>query len=325
MQDTGGDGYRHSASVKHSKPLKGRPHPLLIVLATLGGLWLLMGLSFFGVFFYSFHKIANLEPVVISEEAGNDGIGIIEINGMIIDAEPALKVIRSFRKREDVRAVIVRINSPGGAVGASQEIFLALKELDRIKPVVASMESVAASGGYYVAIGAREIVANPGTLTGSIGVIMKVANIGALLEKLGIKEQVLKSGDYKDTGSITRDMTDAERAIVEGVLKDVHNQFIKDVETQRGISHSMIKNIAQGQIFSGRQAKGLGLIDMLGNFDTAIERAKELSNIKGEPVLIYPPEDKLKFILNTLRKGVLWGIEGILRNTRGLRVEYNAS
>ena len=300
MHPEGGYNRRGEAS-------SGRPHPMLVVLATIGVLSLATVAAFFFLILW-----ASSGGVEVATIKGGPGIGIVEIEGVITDSEPALKVIRDFRQREDVKAVVVRINSPGGAVGASQEIYSALKALDKKKPVVASMESVAASGGYYVAIGARKIVANPGTITGSIGVIMKVPNIGPLLEKLGVKTQVLKSGAYKDLGSMTRDMTQAEREVVEGVLKDVHQKFMEDVSQARSIPLDRLASLAQGQIFSGREAKEVGLVDELGNFDTAIEMAQRLSHLKGEPRLIYPEKGRLKVLRELLEEEAATTIKNIL-------------
>ncbi len=303
------DGYK-----KRDEAVCRRPHPMLVALATIGVFSLA---ATFGLFILIMW--ASSGGVEVATIKGGPGIGIVEIEGVITEAEPALKVIRDFKEREDVKAVVVRINSPGGAVGASQEIYAALKALDKEKPVVASMESVAASGGYYVAIGARKIVANPGTITGSIGVIMKVPNIGPLLEKLGVRTQVLKSGAYKDLGSMTREMTQAEREVVEAVLKDVHQKFMEDVSEARSIPLEKVTALAQGQIFSGRKAKEAGLVDELGNFDTAIELAKRLSHLKGKPRLIYPEKGRLKVLRELLEEEAVTGIKNIFER---VAVEY---
>jgi len=288
---------------KTGQPVTGRPHPLLVALATIGALTLSVAIAFF--LLIAWISSGGVEVAPLSR---GPGIGVLEIEGVITDAEPALKVIRDFKRMSDIKAVVVRINSPGGAVGASQEIYQALKSLDEKKPVVASLESVAASGGYYCAIGARSIISNPGTITGSIGVIMKVPNIGPLLEKLGIKTQVLKSGTYKDLGSVTREMTESERQVVEAVLKDVHMQFMEDVSRARSIPMEEMKGLAQGQIFSGREAKAQHLVDELGNFDTAIEMARELAGIKGEPRLVYPEKSSLKLLRELLEEETAMGL-----------------
>ena len=291
---------------KTGQPGTSRPHPLLVALATIGALALSVAIAFF--LMIAWISSGGVEVAPLSK---GPGIGVLEIDGVITDAEPALKVIRDFKRMSDIKAVVVRINSPGGAVGASQEIYQALKILDEKKPVVASLESVAASGGYYCAIGARSIISNPGTITGSIGVIMKVPNIGPLLEKLGIKTQVLKSGTYKDLGSVTREMTESERQVVEAVLKDVHMQFIEDVSRARSIPMEEMKGLAQGQTFSGREAKAQHLVDELGNFDTAIEMARELADIKGEPRLVYPEKGSFKLLRELLEEETAMGLRRI--------------
>ena len=304
------DDYNKGASA----PRGVRPHPALVVLATIGGLVLILMAAFMIM-------IAWLSKggIKVSATTPGPGIGIIRIEGVITDPESTLKCVRDFKRRKDVKAVIVRINSPGGAVGAAQEIFQALTDLDKKKPVIASLESIAASGGYYAALGARKIVANPGTLTGSIGVIMEVPNIGPLLKRLGIETTVVKSGTFKDIGSPTRAMTGQEKALLEGVLKDVHNQFMEDVSRRRSISMKQVKELAQGQVFSGRKAKTLGLVDILGNFNTAIEEAKRLGRIKGEPRLIYPRKGRLELIRRLLEEQAKTSVRNIIR---GIFLEY---
>ncbi len=296
------DGYQ-----KGGPPQRGRPHPILVALATIGALALIMA----GLFFVLVMRLTS-GVIEVSQDSSAPGIGVVEVEGVIADSEPILKVIREYKRRDYIKAVIVRINSPGGAVGASQEIFEALCDLDKKKPVVASLETVAASGGYYVAIGARKIVANPGTITGSIGVIMKLPNIGPLLERLGIETQVLKSGAYKDMGSMTKAMTEEEKLLAESVLKDIHNQFMEDVSRRRSIPMKKMVDLAQGQIFSGKKAKALGLVDVLGNFDVAIREAQGIAGLKGEPRLIYPEKGRLKFLKEILEEGATSSLRNIL-------------
>jgi protease-4 len=158
------------------------------------------------------------------------------------------------------------------------------------------MGSVAASGGYYVSAAAREIVANPGTITGSIGVIMEFANFQELLDKIGLSSVVVKSGEYKDIGSPTREMSDRERQLLQELIDDVHSQFVTSVATGRELDPEAVKTIADGRIFSGRKAMELGLVDRMGNLEVAIRRAAELSGIEDEPSVVYPPSEKPKFI-----------------------------
>nr|WP_246325345.1 signal peptide peptidase SppA [Dissulfurirhabdus thermomarina] len=239
-----------------------------------------------------------------------DKVGVVPVTGVIDDPAPTLKALREFRLDASIKAVVVRIDSPGGAVGASQEIYEEIRRLDAVKPVVASMGSVAASGGYYAALGARKIIANPGTVTGSIGVILKIPNLGRLLQKLGIRTTVVKSGKLKDLGSVTRDLTPAERRVLQGVMSDIHRQFIEAVARSRGLEVTAVEPLADGRILSGRQARDAGLLDELGNFSLAVQRAAELARIEGEPTLVYPRKDRMTLLRELLEEE---GAEGLAR------------
>ena len=219
---------------------------------------------------------------------GGDRVAVIPIEGVITDARDVIEQLSRYRDLSSVKAVVLRINSPGGAVAPSQEIYQEILKFRREtgKPVVASLGSVAASGGYYIAAAADRIVANPGSITGSIGVILQIPNIGGLLQKVGIKTTVIKAGENKDLGSITRDLTDAERQILQGVMDDVHGQFIEAVATARRLDRAPVEPLADGRIFSGRQALGLGLVDELGDLPDAILRAGKLVGIAGRPKVI---------------------------------------
>ena len=225
-----------------------------------------------------------------------DKIGIVEIYGVISDSKQVIEQLHDFRDNDSIKALVLRVDSPGGGVGPSQEIYDEVLALDELKPVVVSMGSVAASGGYYVAAAAREIVANPGTITGSIGVIMEFANFQELLEKIGLSSVVVKSGAYKDIGSPTRDMSAAEREILQDLIDDVHNQFVSSVAEGRELDEQAVRSIADGRIFSGRRAMELGLVDSMGNLQAAIDRAAVLAGLDAEPKIIYPPGKKPRFI-----------------------------
>jgi len=274
-----------------------RPGVLLIVLATIGGLALLGFLFTFLITVLIFR--GGVESV--SEVSGNR-IGIVEIKGVITTPEKALDAMKQFRENENVKAVVLRIDSPGGAVGASQEIFQEARRLDMVKPVIASLGNTAASGGYYSAVGARYIVANPGTVTGSIGVIMKLPNVEKLLEKLGIKTTVIKSGRLKDLASITRELSPEERAVLKSVMDDIHGQFIRDVAQGRSLPEEKVKSLADGRIFSGQQALELKLVDELGNFSVALDKAAEIAKISGEWKVLYPKKDKITAIREILEE-----------------------
>ena len=224
-------------------------------------------------------------------------VGVVEIKGVIADPKPTLSQLKTFRKDKDVKAIVLRIDSPGGGVGPSQEIYAEVAKTTPLKKVVASMGAIAASGGYYVGAAADHIMANPGTITGSIGVIMEFADAQDLFEKIGVSAVVIKSGDYKDTGSPLRKMTPEERTLLEGFVDNVHEQFVTAVAEGREMSKEKVRAIADGRIFSGQQAQELGLLDSLGNMEDAIALAAELGGIKGEPSIVYG--EKRKFSLLT--------------------------
>lgn len=236
-----------------------------------------------------------------------DKVGVVEIKGLITDPRFTVDSIVKFRKDKGVKAIVLRIESPGGAVGPAQEIYQEVKKASKVKKVVASMGSVAASGGYYITSAADKIFANPGTVTGSIGVVAEFPNVEELLKKVGLKAVVIKSGDFKDIGSPLREMTPEEREIMKGVINGVHRQFIQAVAEGRDLPVEAVEQIADGRIFTGERAKELGLIDQLGNLQDAIASASELVGIKGEPHVIYSEKKRpsiLDFIFNAiLQKG----------------------
>ena len=215
-----------------------------------------------------------------------DKVAVIDITGVISRTQTTIDQIHQYRDDETIKAIVVRINSPGGSVAPVQEIYSELKKLE--KPIVASMGSTAASGGYYIAAIADEILANPGTLTGSIGVIMQFTKLKGLYEKIGLETQVVKSGKFKDTGSPVRDLTDEERELLQATLDDVHNQFIDAVSEgrQEHLTREEIVALADGRIFSGQQALEHKLVDQLGNLPDAIDRAGELGGIEGKPKVV---------------------------------------
>ncbi len=254
---------------------------------------------FFTVLTTIFLLKAGVESVT---QSSGDKIGVVEIFGVITTPEKVIDALKQFKKNDQVKAVVLRIDSPGGAVGASQEIYQEAKRLDRIKPVVASFGNTAASGGYYSAMGARYIVANPGTVTGSIGVIMKLPNVQKLLERLGIKTTVIKSGKLKDLASITRELSPEERAVLKSVMDDIHKQFIQAVASSRHLSMEKVTALADGRIFSGEQAKELGLLDELGNFSVALDKAAKLAGIEGQWEVLYPKKDKISALREILEE-----------------------
>jgi protease IV len=255
-------------------------------------------------------KGASLSRLV---ELGGERVGIVEVSGVISESDEILDNISRFRDDETIKAIILRINSPGGGVAASQEIFREISKTVKTKKVVASMGSVAASGGYYIAAAADKIVASPGTITGSIGVIMGYTTFEELLKKIGLAPVVVKSGKYKDIGSPVRDMTPEERGILQEFTDQIHRQFIQAIIDGRKIERSVLESVADGRILSGERAKDLGLVDELGNFEDAVGIAGQLAGIKGKLIKVYPPEKRFSFIQHLTEKS-LSSIRNLLMN-----------
>jgi len=245
-------------------------------------------------------------------------VALVRVTGVILDSTEVIDELKEYSDNSSIKAVILRIDSPGGAVAPSQEIYEEIIKIKKKKKVVVSMGTVAASGGYYISAPADKIVANAGTLTGSIGVIMELPNISGLMQKIGVETQVIKSGEHKDIASMFRALKPEEREILQNVLDDVHNQFITAVSEGRNIKFEEIKKLADGRIFTGRMAKELGLVDELGNLQDAIMLAGRLSGIKGEPEVV---EKKEKFSLMEALKGEFQG--KLMDNVfQGIRLKY---
>lgn len=220
-------------------------------------------------------------------------IALIHLTGTIADGEDSgtllnpqtgvggvLSALREVRESSNFKVVVLRINSPGGTVGTSQEIYDEVKRVKASgKKVIVSMGDIAASGGYYVAVGADKIVAHPGTLTGSIGVIFSTVNLEEVMKKIGVRSEVIKSGPYKDIGSATRAMTPEERKLLQSLIDDSYDQFVTAVAEGRNMSKEKVKTFANGSIFTGRQAKELGLVDQLGGLYESVELAKEMAKL----------------------------------------------
>ena len=255
-----------------------RKHPVLLGLIIIG---VILGVFLLSILFLT--RFGEKKAFALG-----DKIAVVDIKGMITSSRDIVEQIDTFKEDNDVKAIILRINSPGGGVGPSQEIYREVLRAKEKKKIIASIESVGASGGYYVACASDLIVANPGTITGSIGVVMEFSNVEDLLKKIGLRSYVIKSGKHKDIGSPVREMTPEEKAILQGVIDSVHSQFIRAVAEGRNMEEGKVKQIADGRIFSGEQAKELGLVDRLGGLQDAIEIAAEMVGIKGKPAVIYP-------------------------------------
>jgi protease-4 len=264
---------------------------LVIVLAVVGGAFVL--------FFFS------LIALVVAAGSGrgmrelgargSNRIGVLEIKGAIRGSEGQvddwLQDLKDFRDEDGIKAVVVRVNSPGGAVAPSQEIHDALVRTAKTKPVVVSMGNVAASGGYYVALGGSKIYAEPGTLTGSIGVIAQLPEVDGLMDWAHLKMHTVRSGKLKDLGSPFRPMTEEDQKFFQGLIDDVYGEFLATVAKDRKLPIEEVRPIADGRVLTGKQAKALKLIDELGGMEDAVEGAMELAHLKGKPTLVYPPED----------------------------------
>ena len=254
------------------------------------------------LFLVALMGISAILALLQKEVPLRERVALIRIEGPIFDSKRITEEIKGYVKDKSIKAIILRIDSPGGGVAMSQEIYEAVKEAVAQKPVVVSMGSVAASGGYYIASRASRIIANPGTITGSIGVIMKVPNIKGLMDKLGIETEVIKSGRHKDMASVFRGIGKEERIILQEVMDDVHEQFIEAVSEGRGMPIEDVRKIADGRIFSGRQAIEAGLVDELGGLDHAIRVAAEMAGIEGDPEVITTKERH--FIFDLLRGNI---------------------
>ena len=240
-------------------------------------------LSIIGSFLYKIIKNKNIV-----------NIGIVDIEGTKLESREIVETLNDFNENNDINGIIVRINSPGGAVAPSQEIFEAVNKisLEDKKPIVASISSTGASGGYYIAIGADKIMANSGSIVGSIGVIISFPIAKSLLDKVGLKFETFASGEYKDSGSPYRDINLNDQDYFKEIVNDMHNQFITEVSKQRNISIKKIEALSNGKIYTGKMAYENNLIDTLGTFEDALILTKNMSNIKGKINLIYPDKDE---------------------------------
>ena len=246
-----------------------------------------LGLLIFAFAFFSFSTAISTSSSDTFEEStgsGSERVAVIELLEPITSSEEIVRQFRKYQNRSGVKAIVLRLDSPGGSVSPSQEILQEVKRTRQLgKPVIVSMGSVAASGAYYIACGATKIVANPGTITGSIGVISQFMSFEGLMEKIGVEGTTVKSGRYKDVGNPTRKMTEEDVQQMQLLIDDVYDQFVQEVADGRKIPVDSIRAIAQGRVYTGRQAWKLGLVDTLGTMQTAVKIAGILGKIEGEP------------------------------------------
>ena len=288
-----------------------RKHPVLLGLLLLVVVGVVMLILIYGVALLR----GTDEPF-----SRSDRVGVVEITGVISSSRDAIELMDRYERDSHVRAVVIRIDSPGGGVVPAQEIYDRVGRLKKKKKVVISMGSVAASGGYYIACAGDRVIANPGTITGSIGVIIQFSQVRRLLDKIGVEPTVIKGGKYKDVGSPVREMTADERALIQGVVDDIYDQFLDAVATGRAISKDEVRSLAEGKIYTGKQALAMGLVDELGNEKHAIRVAARLAGIEGKPHVIYP-ERKRRGLLRYLTREILSGVSDELRGS-GTGIDY---
>jgi protease IV len=294
-----------------------RRHPILKGLGLLGVFVLLV---FAGAFFFAY--LTGGESKVLSM-LSDDGVGVLLIDGAIDDSREPLSELKRFKEAPWIKAVVVRIDSPGGAVAPTQEIFEEIRKIKAQKPVIASMGGMATSGGYYIASACDKIVANPGTLTGSIGVIMQLANVEDLMKKIGVRGYNVKSGANKDIGSPFQDLSAEGRAILQGVVDSVHSQFVSAVAKGRDMDEAAVRKLSDGRIYSGAQAKALGLVDNFGTLEDAIDLAAKQAGIESDPAVYYSRPERESMV-----DRIFFGVFG-LKLQRGerswLRYEWSPS
>jgi protease-4 len=242
---------------------------------------------------FLFIVVVSAVIALLSEGDGialGEKVALVHVEGPIFEAKSAVDEMKEYLSDPSIKAIVLRVDSPGGGVAASQEIFAIVKRAASEKSVVVSMGSVAASGGYYISAPATRILANPGTITGSIGVILEIPNVQGLMDKVGVRTEVIKSGKHKDLASAFRTMNDEDRRVLQNVIDDVYEQFIEDVADARDLGVDEVRRMADGRIYTGRQALELGLIDELGGLEEAIKLSAELTGIEGEPHVVTKEE-----------------------------------
>jgi protease IV len=254
-----------------------------------GGAFFLFVLAVFALVYVTLHagKDASLTSF-------GDKIGVVDLDGVIFSPNPVVQQLKKFGDDDSIKAIIIHVNSPGGGVAASEEIYRAVKRIrdEKKKRIVASIETVGASGAYYVSSATNKIYADNGSIVGSIGVIAEWVNYGDLLQWAKLKQITLKTGEFKDTGSPTRDLTPAEREYMQGMIDNMFSQFIQAVADGRKMKFQDVKAIANGKVWTGQQALPMNLVDQLGDFQSVVEDTAKSVGIKGEPVIVRPEKDK---------------------------------
>lgn len=268
-------------------------------------LWVLIGGGAFFLFVLAVFTLVFIALHASGREAGihafGDKIGVVDLDGVIMEPSEVVEDIRRFADDDSIKAIIIHVNSPGGGVAASEEIYREVKRVrdEKHKRIVSSIQTVGASGAYYVSSATNKIYADSGSVVGSIGVIAEWVNYGDLMRWIKLKPEVLKVGQFKDTGDPTRELTPAERQYMQGLIDNMYEQFVQAVADGRHAKTSDIKSIADGRVWTGEQAMALHLIDQIGDFRSAVLDTAKSVNISGEPVLVHPERDR-KSLLDLL-------------------------
>ena len=261
-------------------------------------LWILIGGGAFFLFVLAVFSLVYLTLHASTNEAGfsgfGDRIGVVDLDGVILTPQPVVGQLKKFGDDSSIKAIILHVNSPGGGVAASEEIYREVKRIreEKKKRVVVSIESVGASGAFYIASASNKIYADQGSIVGSIGVIAQWVNYGDLLKWAKLKDVVIKTGEFKDTGNPTRDLTPAEQAYMQSLIDNMFGQFVKAVADGRSMKFDDVKAIANGKVWTGEQAKSMKLIDEVGDFEAAVKDTAKSVNISGEPTLVHPERDR---------------------------------
>ncbi len=261
-------------------------------------LWILIGGGAFFLFVLAVFSLVYLTLHAGSNEAGfggfGDRIGVVDLDGVILSPQPVVGQLKKFADDSSIKAIILHVNSPGGGVAASEEIYREVKRIrqEKKKRIVVSIESVGASGAYYIASASDKIYADNGSIVGSIGVIVQWVNYGDLLKWAKLKDVVLKTGEFKDTGNPSRDLTPAEQAYMQSLIDNMFGQFVQAVADGRGMKFDDVKAIANGKVWTGEQAKSMKLIDEVGDFEAVVKDTAKAENISGEPTLVHPEKDR---------------------------------
>jgi protease IV len=256
-----------------------------------GGAFFLFVLAVFTLVYLTLHASGGETTSITSF---GDRIGVVDLDGVILSPQPVVSQIKKFGDDSSIKAIIIHVNSPGGGVAASEEIYREVKRVrkDKNKKVVVSIETVGASGAYYVSSAADKIFADQGSIVGSIGVIAQWVNYGDLLKWAKLKDVVIKTGEFKDTGNPARDLTPSEQAYMQSLIDNMFGQFIQAVSEGRGLKYEDVKSFANGKVWTGEQAMSMKLIDSVGDFEAAVADTAKSVGIHGEPTLVRPERDR---------------------------------